>query len=555
MSGDDRYRKGERLSPAGLYQLAAEEARRPGAPSKKQRVVLSRLAAGLELEAHVQREIEDLAETKQSEGRLGGKRKFSRRQLYARTLRYAFVEPELSRQDRHLLGVLRAAMGYTDADHEKVLDALIDQGWAPPHPAASGEIKIKQQAEGSFELQDAAALKERARRIATQAEDAQADASEDDGALEGSAGSRPAPVAPEEDPDVSDAEDKSRLEMATDRMKKVPGQPARVRDLLKTQSGEMRADGALEPASSDEIRPNLFETMSGLPMMQESSAGRLLHSIPASRRPLVVGIVIGVLLALVPASFMLGLRWANAPGPAPTKPPPATQPATQPATRPPTQAPPPTRAPQPDPPPRITRPIQVPPLQPDGSEPRRPAGEVLVETLPALAPGPDGGLQMLEWIGAELMRRRDQVPRAMRQHLKVRRRDLDRRFAMRNEAIFEGGRDPTDNAGGYEARTLLEAQTFLRGVEDEGDLAAGLTHAYYLVLLGFYVDPTRYEDDLQAYQSLIPLLLEHLHDIPDLEKSGSRILLRVLGEDLRDTDNEGLQALGLELLGAMMAPN
>lgn len=136
-STPDFYDRRRALTREGLYQLAAEEAIRPGEVAPKIRGVLDDLARRLALAADVATEIEALAERKRAAGELGAERRFSRRQLYARAIRYSCSGGEPRPSEWELLSHLRAAVHYEDSAHERVLELLIDQGWAPPVPPSA----------------------------------------------------------------------------------------------------------------------------------------------------------------------------------------------------------------------------------------------------------------------------------------------------------------------------------------------------------------------------------------------------------------------------------
>ena len=134
MHGDDFYKRNEDLDEVGLYQLAAEEAARPGKRTPKSSKILKSLIESLGLFDAQVREIEDLVEQKRRAGLLGKVRKFSRRQLYARCIRYTHHSGDPSPANAELLEHLREAMEFGPEMHEQLLERLIDQGWAPPGP-------------------------------------------------------------------------------------------------------------------------------------------------------------------------------------------------------------------------------------------------------------------------------------------------------------------------------------------------------------------------------------------------------------------------------------
>ncbi len=481
---DDYYRKNQELGPEGLYQLAAEEARRPGAPGNKQRRILSRLAALLELPDEKARLIEDLAEQKRATGKLGPARKFARRQLYARTVRYAYGTPEPSPRSEDMLAKLRMALDYQDEDHERVMEQLIDQGWAPPRPLPARAERVAQ-----------AEARRRKR---------------------------------EEDP-----EEKAALEIATERMKKV--------EKLLESAGAAPLPPEEVP-SSHELKANLFETMSGLPSAPPEPKVPRAKATKDPRQPFVVGLAIGAVLALLPVTFFLGTRWVRPPPPPtsrPSPPPPATAPSPPPATV----------APVPTTPPSAAAVASRPPVAADP----RPLGERLLDTLPPLGSDGAAGLAWLSWLQARMAERAQGVDTELAQHLDVRRREVDRRFAQRNEAIFQSSRDMSEPTR-FDPALIQEGVALVRAAEDEPKLAQALVHSWFLGLLAFYTEPRGYLADPTLYQGLARVMVDGLRARPVLAKSGGGLVVRVIGEDLRDSEREELQVVGREVLDRLPRP-
>ncbi len=140
----DHYEKGKPLRRTGIFQILAEEAWRDGEFSKADSAMLEAFRRYLRLKNQRAMEILDLAQEKYRSGRIGTLRDFSARQCYARALRYAFSDDaELSpKEDKYLRG-LRATIGLTDRDHQKVVDRLRSKGWSPGSPAGAGDSAIQ----------------------------------------------------------------------------------------------------------------------------------------------------------------------------------------------------------------------------------------------------------------------------------------------------------------------------------------------------------------------------------------------------------------------------
>lgn len=497
----DFYDKKRDLTPEGLYQMAAEEARRPGEVDEKRRAILARLASEIGLDAEGVAKVEALAEEKHQQGSLGKIRKFSRRQLYARVIRYAYWDGEPSEEVAAMLLSLRNLVGYKDADHERVMEALIDQGWAPPKPIPTRPDSV-------------------VRRTA-----ASRDASDEGEPLSMASTAFDAP---------SEAQD--RLEMNTKAQATVKSS-----DLVKEDMGYASDEAA-------EAEADLFETMSANSSERRTSPPAAPEKKPGvptiqvvqpqpSNKGFFIGLGAGLVVALVPLVFFLSSMTEAPPPP----PPPATR-KPPPPPPPPPSPPPPTKTPGPPEPPT--------PPPPPPPPPAIPAGKRLLEGF-TLAVTPDGGISYLQILQDYLIAKGPTAARAVEQHLKMQRKDVDSAFAMRNEAIFEAARGSHGANGGFVIELVDESFRAVRVTEKEDALPDAVIHAYYKALLAYYVDPAKYLEDAETYAQLVPLLVTGLKKIPNMKKSGCAIVIRVIGEDLRDSGDPGLSQLGQDLLVAL----
>lgn len=150
----DHYQRHADLSAAGVLQLVAEECLRAGPLGEKQQRFVSDLAGKLGVVEPTAAAVLAAAEAKRLAGALGEPRRFQRRQLYARVIRYAYWAGDPPEETAGYLRTLRRATGFSDLDHDVTMERLIDLGWAPPRKATSlvpgsSELAMREQLEAA----------------------------------------------------------------------------------------------------------------------------------------------------------------------------------------------------------------------------------------------------------------------------------------------------------------------------------------------------------------------------------------------------------------------
>lgn len=518
METRDFFKRDQDLTAPGLYQLAAEEAARPGRRTEKSTRILKRLRDDLGLFDAQVREIEALAEEKRQAGTLGKNRKFSRRQLYARAIRYTHWNGDPSPENAQLLAVLREALGFDEKDHENLLERLIDKGWAPPRqitrrprvepspemhierapvrpaPPPSGEQPLPStSASGSVDLDPESQVAPPPRP-------------------------EPAPVAPQRPPPPA-------------RSGSTPGAPP---------SREME--------SLEGIPLNPLETTPHLPIDRSKLPGAPGNPPPPPNqvKQMVMGVLVGALLVAVPVGLWMFAQGGSGTGEEDDWPEAPTVQASAPAT--------PTAAPTAEPPPPPATPTRAPepPRPPEPPPPPKPADpmEVFRNTIPAASPTPSGGLELLTWLRSELGQ--PGRVRGLEEHVNGFRKKISASFARRNEEIFEASQWQ-GKAGGYSNDFHEKALTLLRETESPEEIPGNLAHAYFLTLLAFYMDAPEYASRQAEFDRLSQELVDSLQALPALGTSGAGQVIRVIGEDLRDSDSDALSVTGTKLLDALLA--
>jgi hypothetical protein len=493
METRDFIKHNQDLDEAGLYQLAAEEAARPGKRTKKSTTILTALVESLELFDAQVREIEALAEEKRKAGLLGPNRKFSRRQLYARAIRYTHWNGDPSPANAELMRKLREALHFTLDDHEQLLEKLIDKGWAPPK-------KITRSPPGSTDPQvEKIQLNQRPSPPATMSASASVDL--EPPTQEVQPPERPAkpPLSPPEEGDSLDNIQINPLETT-------PHLPLRRQDLT------------LAPSLSEQEKPD------------------------SRKKQMALGMILGILLVALPVAFWMSLQ-----KPAPEDIPDEEWPTapTQTTAPTPSQKPPPPPTQKPALPTKVAPPTRVPP-------PPKPKSllELFQEQLPQAKESPPGGLELLTWLRTRMVRNAPTCIQALKAHPKLFRKKINKSFARRNEQIFEASQWD-GKAGGFSPDFYNQAMASLQGIEKADEIPKEMAHAYFLVLLAFYMDTARYPIHLADFKKLVPELKATLQSLPSLAGSGAGMVLRVIGEDLRDCDSPELSTLGLELLKSL----
>lgn len=494
MPRDDFYQRNKDLDEAGLYQLAAEEAARPGKRTPKSTQILKGLVDGLGLFDAQVREIEDLVEQKRRAGLLGKVRKFSRRQLYARCIRYTHHAGDPSPANAELLETLRDAMGFDAQDHEQLLERLIDQGWAPPGPLTRSGMNLPKKSSPEGGAPDSPPA---APRVA------------------------PPPAAPGVAPDDEQSESQDLKVRPTASHVKVAAAEGMFEDV--TPSGALELRG--EPESVDNLAFDPFETTAGANRLARKAAAEGPAPGMSTRQQFWMGAGIGALVVMIPLAFWMGTR-QGPPPPAPTV---EEWPTVPPTPPPPTPSP----SPKPTPPPK-------PPADP---------WKAFLDSLPPTGESMVSGVKLLQAMGTRLLEA-DEVAKPLAEHAQSHRDAINQTFARRNEQIFEAAQWGGE-FGGYHKEALQEARAALADAP-KAELPSRLVHAYYQGLLAFYIEAALYPKHSDVYSELVPAWVALLKKRPALARSGAGMVLRVIGEDLRDGQDEALSKLGVQLLDALL---
>lgn len=159
------------------------------------------------------------------------------------------------------------------------------------------------------------------------------------------------------------------------------------------------------------------------------------------------------------------------------------------------------------------------------------------------------GVKLLSALG-QRMSETQTVEAPLKLHAQDARDAINQSFARRNEQIFEAAQWGGE-AGGYDKASLEAARAHL--VEGpEAKLPERLVHAYYMGLLAFYMEAQRYPKHADLYAELVPSWVDLLKKRPAMRRAGAGMVLRVIGEDLRDGPDEDLSKLGEKLLDALL---
>jgi hypothetical protein len=456
----DLYRREEELTAQGVFQMALEECFRSGSPGEELEQFLQRLGLSLGLGEDSQGRIGLLVESKYREGFLGRPRRFHRRQLYARILRYAYWNGDPSPECAHILGLLRREIGFTDLDHDVTMEKLIDLGWAPPKRATplvpdSCELRM-------IEAYNAA-------KAALIAESLSAD-----------------PVEEEVEAKGNVEEDRPRVASISNQAR---------RSVLDTG-----------PRTRD---PN------------------------SSRSPvqlLGAGLGLGLLIALIPISYLKGALdtslAARAEGQSL-----ARTPQVQPAE---------ALSPPPSP--------SVEPLPPPPESTLTPGQRCLAKFASSGSSG--DGLAFLESLHSFLKERGELARLEMEEQGRKERQQNNGRFSARSEANYRSF-GKTGKGGGISTELLKESRLLILSVRKEEELLTTVIHSHFLALLAYMVEAKVYAKQERTYLRFVEVMKSALQEIPGLKAAGSSLVLRGIGEDLRESESEALREQGWELLRAL----
>jgi hypothetical protein len=198
-------------------------------------------------------------------------------------------------------------------------------------------------------------------------------------------------------------------------------------------------------------------------------------------------------------------------------------------------------APTPEP-----RPTREPPPSPTAKPPPAPVSPVedFRKGIPESPDTPGGGLALVGWLHQELALHDVEEPS------RDFRKEINASFAKRNEEIFEASQWK-GTAGGFSRTYHAKSLETLRSVEDLEKIPEVVSQAYFFSLLAFYMDGKEYLLLSKQFEDLVPSLISALEKTPALARSAPGKVIRVIGEDLRDSDSEKLSVLGLNLLEAL----
>ncbi len=143
------------------------------------------------------------------------------------------------------------------------------------------------------------------------------------------------------------------------------------------------------------------------------------------------------------------------------------------------------------------------------------------------------------------------MQQAIDTHSETMRNEINLSFSTRNEQIFEsaqwGGKQ-----GNIDLDSMQLAHSYISGTSKEKEIAARLTHGMYLSLLGLYLEAEYYAPSKPMYLEIVPKLTGFLSTYKLVSKSGIGLVLRVIGEDLRDGEDPALSQTGQTLLQKLL---
>lgn len=460
------------------------------------------LQKALELFPAEARKIEDWVEAKRSQGGIGPKRAVSRHQLYARALRYAYSycrDTQEIQAARGLLRTLREAIGYSQTDHDKVIEALIDKGWAPPPEVnlvrtdqiPRVDLKEKPGAKSDRSYQPESAETAKPVSLPEPSPEPAPEPPPPPDPLPPS----PPPEAHEDPPSEGGAFLSALVEETVRSETELPSQA----------SGSSAELGTLE---SQEIRDfDPLETSASMRVLRPSLWNRI------RAQGMGVGLGLGLLLAGVPSA----LWWMN-------------------------QGP---RGPGAEPISQLPRPAENSEALP--AFPAESPATKLYDALPSGKRDFEGGIALLKWFQKEAKKEPDKLRQALPLHSQFRGAQIHAGFAKRNEEIYRFSRFQ-EGHGGFQGLQLARAVEEVQEIRRPEEREHRLCHFLFRVLLAYFMDPSRYPDYASDFQELVTVLQDLLEAYPEISASGSGMVLRALGEDLRDSEVATLSRLGRGLL-------
>lgn len=112
----DHYATGDRLTPAGLFQIVSDEVHKDGTVDSWEGRILSHLAAQLALDPLTMRDLMALSSRKHKAGRLGTSRRLDPKVAYCKVLYFVHhsgADPDACAE----LALLRTLFGFSLEDH------------------------------------------------------------------------------------------------------------------------------------------------------------------------------------------------------------------------------------------------------------------------------------------------------------------------------------------------------------------------------------------------------------------------------------------------------
>jgi hypothetical protein len=118
---NDHYEPGQPLTPAGIFQLVADEAFKDGDISERDRKLLKSVAHYLKLDKATAKDVLARSREKVQSGELGRSRPLDSVLLYERVLYFALADGQVDVLEERFLGTLRRALKISDEEHQTSL--------------------------------------------------------------------------------------------------------------------------------------------------------------------------------------------------------------------------------------------------------------------------------------------------------------------------------------------------------------------------------------------------------------------------------------------------